>query len=100
MNLCQRHVHTRKESIAVPIYAVRVRTFELKAKDGFVYVDAPDEFAARIGVDKARTDLDPATHSLLKLIGDVTLMPGENVSPELIDVVVDRFGDEIGVEVL
>lgn len=81
------------------VYAVQVRTFELVPRDEFVYIDAPDELAARMAAAKATPSLYPESHLLMRLVGDIVAM-GVAVAPNLIQVVVDRNGDEIEVEVL
>lgn len=81
------------------VYAVQIRTFELNPKDEFVFIDAPDELAARMAASKASPILYPETHQLLRLVGEIVPM-GNEVKPGAVHVVVDRNGDKIEVEVV
>lgn len=78
---------------------MQVRTFELVPKDQFVLIDAPDEFAARMAASKASPVLFPKSHQLLRIVGEIVPM-GNVCKPGAVQLVVDKNGDEINVEVL
>lgn len=82
------------------LYGVHSRTYELVPRDQFFIIDAPDELAARIGADKTRITKSEGVVHALRIIGSITEMDPRDISPGDVDCVVDRNGEEIGVEVL
>ena len=81
----------------MPNFAVQVVDYVLVPKVRFVYFDAPDELAAKMGAMRMSPNADPVR--ALSIVGDVVKL-GDECRPDQIDAVVDRNGDDILLEVI
>lgn len=81
----------------VPNFAVQVVDYVLVPKVRFIYFDAPDELAAKMGAMKMCPNADPVR--ALSIVGDVVPL-GDDCRADQIDACVDRNGDDLVLEVI